>query len=155
MLNTYTLKCHCFRHNYHKKINFVLRVLYSIIFSTCCLKLKRRHLGATVLAYVRIYGYFGVYIIHTNIIEHGSIIIGITRKRLYIVLKLLSTFFKLRKSYLNRDLPLGLRTRMVKCYVFSTLFYRMDAQTLRKTDVKKIQALKIWVFLLVSQNVLD
>ena len=41
-----------------------------------------------------------------------------------------STFFKLRKSFSNRDLLLDLRTRMLKCYVFSTLLYGMEAWTL-------------------------
>jgi hypothetical protein len=57
-----------------------------------------------------------------------------------------STFFKLRKSFSNRDLPLDLRTRMLKCYVFSTLLYGMEAWTLKKADVQKIQAFEMWCF---------
>jgi len=57
-----------------------------------------------------------------------------------------STFFKLRKSFSNRDLPLDLRSKMLKCYVFSTLLYGMEAWTLKKADVQKIQAFEMWCF---------
>jgi len=57
-----------------------------------------------------------------------------------------STFFKLRKSFSNRNLPLHLRTRMLKCYVFSTLLYGIEDWNLKKADVQQIQAFKMWCF---------
>jgi hypothetical protein len=49
-----------------------------------------------------------------------------------------SMFIKLRKSFSNQNLPLNLKTKMLKCYVFSTFLYRMEAWTLKKADVQKI-----------------
>uniref|UniRef100_A0A8D8V3E1 Craniofacial development protein 2 n=1 Tax=Cacopsylla melanoneura TaxID=428564 RepID=A0A8D8V3E1_9HEMI len=55
-----------------------------------------------------------------------------------------SSFCNMRKSFSNRDLPLELRTRMLKCYVFSTLLYGMEAWTLKKADILKLEAFEMW-----------
>lgn len=39
-------------------------------------------------------------------------------------------FFKMRKIFSNRYLSLGLRTKMLKCFVLSALLYRVEACTL-------------------------
>lgn len=57
-----------------------------------------------------------------------------------------SNFFKMRKTFSNWDLSLELRSRMLQCYIFSTLLYGMEAWTLKKLDIKKIEAFEMWCY---------
>ncbi|CAG9832787.1 unnamed protein product [Diabrotica balteata] len=40
-------------------------------------------------------------------------------------------FIKMKTMFVNRDLPLELRIRALRCYVFSTLLYGMESWTLK------------------------
>lgn len=41
---------------------------------------------------------------------------------------------------------MSLRIRILPCYVFSTVLYGAEAWTLRKNEVKKIEAFKRWCY---------
>uniref|UniRef100_A0A6P7F603 Uncharacterized protein LOC114326697 n=1 Tax=Diabrotica virgifera virgifera TaxID=50390 RepID=A0A6P7F603_DIAVI len=40
-------------------------------------------------------------------------------------------FIKMKKMFVNRDLPLELRIKALRCYVFSTLLYGLESWTLK------------------------
>ena len=56
------------------------------------------------------------------------------------------SFCNMRKTFSNRDLTLELRTRMLKCYIFSTLYYGMEAWILKKKDIQKLQSFEMWCY---------
>lgn len=60
-----------------------------------------------------------------------------------------STLFRLRKHFSNGDLPLSLRTRMLRCYIFFTLLYEMQVWTMKKAEIKNIQAFEMWCFRII------
>lgn len=55
-----------------------------------------------------------------------------------------TTFLKLRKFLVDRDLNFGLRYRMLKCYVWSVLLYGVEAWTLKANIINKIEAFEMW-----------
>lgn len=57
-----------------------------------------------------------------------------------------STFVKMNKLFSSRDLGLDLRMRMLRCYVFSTLLYGVEAWTLKKNHMDKLQAFEMWCY---------
>ena len=50
-----------------------------------------------------------------------------------------ATFLKLRRFFVNKDLNIKLRLRMLKSYVWSVLLYGVEAWTLKMTTVNKIE----------------
>ncbi|KAI5753273.1 hypothetical protein M8J77_025408 [Diaphorina citri] len=98
---------------------------------------KKLTIDNTVVERVHTYKYLGTWI-NSN---------GDTSKEIKCRIEIArSTFIKMRKSFSNRDLPLELRTRMLRCYVFSTLLYGMEAWTMKKVDVNKINAFEMWCY---------
>ena len=57
-----------------------------------------------------------------------------------------STFVKMKKLFTSRDINIGLRMRMLRCYVFSTLLYGVEAWTLKKNHIDKLQAFETWCY---------
>lgn len=57
-----------------------------------------------------------------------------------------STFIKMKKLFCNRDISIQLRTRMLKCYVFSTLLYGAEAWTLKQKNIKNIESFEMWCY---------
>lgn len=57
-----------------------------------------------------------------------------------------STFNKMRKFLCNRDVHLNLRIRMLRCYVFSTLLYGVEAWTLKQNNIRNIEAFEMWCY---------
>lgn len=57
-----------------------------------------------------------------------------------------STFIKMKKLFTNRDISMGLRMRMLRCYVFSTLLYGVESWTLKKNHMDKLQAFEMWCY---------
>src|SRR5215469_12889658 len=53
-------------------------------------------------------------------------------------------FNKMKNLLTNNKFSIETRKRYVKCYVWLTLLYGYESWTLRKTDVSKIQAAKMW-----------
>ncbi|CAG9840263.1 unnamed protein product [Diabrotica balteata] len=52
-------------------------------------------------------------------------------------------FYKMQKVLCNRQLGISLRTRILKCYVFSTLLYVVEAWTITEVTQKIIQAFQL------------
>ena len=57
-----------------------------------------------------------------------------------------ANFTKMKGVLCGRDLNLNLRVRLVKCYIFSTLLYGMEAWTLNAVTLKKLEAFEMWVY---------
>lgn len=57
-----------------------------------------------------------------------------------------SAFVKMRPFLCNRDINLNLRTRMLKCYIFSILLYGVEAWTMKADNIKKIEAFEMWCY---------
>lgn len=57
-----------------------------------------------------------------------------------------STFVKMKKLFTSRDINMELRMRMLRCYVFSTLLYGVEAWTLKKNHIDKLQAFEMWCY---------
>lgn len=54
----------------------------------------------------------------------------------------LSIFIKLRMLFTSRDVNIGLRMRMLRCYVFSIALYGVEEWT----RMDKLQAFEMWCF---------
>lgn len=57
-----------------------------------------------------------------------------------------STFIKMKKLFCNRDISIHLRTRMLKCYVFSTLLYGVESWTLKQRNIKNLESFEMWCY---------
>lgn len=57
-----------------------------------------------------------------------------------------AAFVKMKKMLCCRDLSLELRTRMLRCYVFSILYYGVESWTLNKACESKVQAFEMWAY---------
>lgn len=57
-----------------------------------------------------------------------------------------AVFNKMRILLCSRDLPIQLRTRTLKCYVFSTLLYGLESWTLKQEHINKLQAFEMWCY---------
>lgn len=57
-----------------------------------------------------------------------------------------STFIKMKKLFTSRDINIELRMRMLRCYVFSTLLYGVEAWTLKKDHMDKLRAFEMWCY---------
>lgn len=57
-----------------------------------------------------------------------------------------TVFNKMRILLCSRDLPIQLRTRTLKCYVFSTLLYGLESWTLKQEHINKLQAFEMWCY---------
>lgn len=57
-----------------------------------------------------------------------------------------TTFVKMKRVLCGSDLSLDLKIRMVRCYVLSVLYYGVEAWTLKKLDIRKLEAFEIWLY---------
>uniref|UniRef100_A0A8D8UV16 Craniofacial development protein 2 n=2 Tax=Cacopsylla melanoneura TaxID=428564 RepID=A0A8D8UV16_9HEMI len=57
-----------------------------------------------------------------------------------------AAFVKIKKMLCSRDLSLDLRVRMLKCYVFSVLYYGVETWTLNKECEKRLEAFEMWTY---------
>lgn len=57
-----------------------------------------------------------------------------------------SIFTKMRNVLCSHDLSLDLKIRILRCYVFSTLLYGVEAWTLTEASIKKLQAFEMWCY---------
>lgn len=55
-----------------------------------------------------------------------------------------STFFKLKNFLLARSLPLTLRLRVVKCYIWPILLYGAETWSLKARTLNRIEAFEMW-----------
>ncbi|CAG9827859.1 unnamed protein product [Diabrotica balteata] len=52
----------------------------------------------------------------------------------------------MRKLFCNRDINISLRIRMLRCYIFSTLLYGVEAWTLKNSNIKNLEAFEMWCY---------
>lgn len=57
-----------------------------------------------------------------------------------------ATFLKMKKVVCSHDLNLALRTRMLRCYVFSVLLHGVETWTLTEASMKRIGAFEMWCY---------
>lgn len=57
-----------------------------------------------------------------------------------------ANFNKLKRVLCTKDLKLNLRVRLLKCYVFSTLLYGMEAWTLNAATIRKLESFERWTY---------
>ncbi|CAG9835898.1 unnamed protein product [Diabrotica balteata] len=62
-----------------------------------------------------------------------------------------STFNRTRKLLCNRNINIFLQIRMLRCYIFSTLLYGVEGWTLKKSNIKNLEAFKMWCYLRISK----
>ena len=55
-----------------------------------------------------------------------------------------TTFLKLKNFFLARTLPLALRIRVVKCYVWPVLLYGAETWSLKVRTLNRIEAFEMW-----------
>uniref|UniRef100_A0A8D8Q737 Uncharacterized protein n=2 Tax=Cacopsylla melanoneura TaxID=428564 RepID=A0A8D8Q737_9HEMI len=52
----------------------------------------------------------------------------------------------MQKIFKSHDLHLDIKIRLLRCYVFSVLFYGVEAWTLTEASAKKIEAFEMWLY---------
>lgn len=57
-----------------------------------------------------------------------------------------AAFRRMNKVLCSRDLKLSLRIRLLRCYVFSVLLYGVEAWTVNKSDLKRLEAFEMWCY---------
>uniref|UniRef100_A0A8D8LPD3 Craniofacial development protein 2 n=1 Tax=Cacopsylla melanoneura TaxID=428564 RepID=A0A8D8LPD3_9HEMI len=57
-----------------------------------------------------------------------------------------AVFVKMNSLLTSLNLPLQLRLRIVKCYVFSVLYYGMESWILKQDVMKNLEAFEMWVY---------
>lgn len=57
-----------------------------------------------------------------------------------------NTFIKMKRIFNCRDLNLEVKIRLVRCYVLSVLYYGMEAWTLKRIDLKRLEAFELWIY---------
>lgn len=57
-----------------------------------------------------------------------------------------AAFMKLSKILCTRDVNISLRTRLLKCYIFSILLYGAEAWTVSKYSLKRLEAFEMWTY---------
>lgn len=55
-------------------------------------------------------------------------------------------FTKMSKVFKTHNLPLETKMRLLRCYVFSVLFYGVEAWTLTEGSAKKREAFEMWLY---------
>jgi len=57
-----------------------------------------------------------------------------------------ANFIKMRNLLNDRTLNLNIRFNFVRCYVYSTLLYEVEAWTLKLSSINKLEAFEMWVY---------
>lgn len=57
-----------------------------------------------------------------------------------------NTFNKMRNVLCSRDLNMKLKIRLLRCYVFAVLYYGMEAWTLKKNIIDRLEAFELWTY---------
>lgn len=56
-----------------------------------------------------------------------------------------STFIKFSTYLLRQEVPLGLRLRVVKCYIWPILLYGVETWSLKVKSLQRIEAFEMWI----------
>uniref|UniRef100_A0A8D8SMX4 Craniofacial development protein 2 n=1 Tax=Cacopsylla melanoneura TaxID=428564 RepID=A0A8D8SMX4_9HEMI len=57
-----------------------------------------------------------------------------------------AAFIKMKKVFTSHDLQLSTKLRLLRCYVFSILFYGVESWTLTEASSKKLDAFEMWLY---------
>lgn len=57
-----------------------------------------------------------------------------------------SSFMKMKTTLCSKQIHIKLRTRLLRCYVFSVLYYGAETWTLSKDALKRIEAFEMWTY---------
>ena len=57
-----------------------------------------------------------------------------------------AAFTKMKKVFTSHDLQLTTKIRLLRCYVFSILFYGVESWTLTEASTKKLEAFEMWLY---------
>ena len=57
-----------------------------------------------------------------------------------------AAFNKIRKVLCSHDLNFELKTRLLRCYVFSVLLYGVESWTLTVASMNKLEAFEMWTY---------
>lgn len=57
-----------------------------------------------------------------------------------------ATFTGMSKIFRSHDLNLEVKTRLLRCYIFSVLLYGAEAWTLTEASSKKLEAFEMWLY---------
>jgi hypothetical protein len=55
-------------------------------------------------------------------------------------------FVKMRKFFCSRDIPLPIRCRFIKCYIWSILLYGSECWTVKAATSRRLEAFEMWVY---------
>jgi len=53
---------------------------------------------------------------------------------------------KMKNIFCSHQLSMNLRIRMIRCYVFTVVFYEVETWTLFKVSINRIQAFEMWMY---------
>lgn len=57
-----------------------------------------------------------------------------------------TAFIRMKKVFTSHDLQLTTKIRLLRCYVFSTLFYGVESWTLTEASSIKLEAFEMWLY---------
>ncbi|CAG9835805.1 unnamed protein product [Diabrotica balteata] len=57
-----------------------------------------------------------------------------------------SAFIMIKSLFRSHDLVLATKISLIRCFVFSTLLYGVEAWTLSKASLRKLEALEMWCY---------
>lgn len=60
----------------------------------------------------------------------------------------------MKKLFCCPDFNLGLKIRLMRCYVLSILYYGMKVWTLKVTDMRRLGAFEMWVYMHKERKVM-
>lgn len=52
----------------------------------------------------------------------------------------------MNKLFCCKDLNLELKVGLMKCYKLSIMYYNMEAWTMKKSNIKKVEAFEMWLY---------
>ena len=54
--------------------------------------------------------------------------------------------FNRRKTLFTSKMDIGLKKRLIKCFVWSVVLYAAETWTLRKQNIKRLEAFEMWLW---------
>lgn len=93
--------------------------------------------GSQAIERVKRYTYLGTLITENNDYT-AEIKIRIEKAR--------TNFMKMKKVLCSRDLTLGLKLRLTKCYVHSVLYYGVESWTLNTDAMRRLNSFEMWTY---------
>ena len=57
-----------------------------------------------------------------------------------------AVFNKMKNIFTSHDLTMTIKMKLIRCYVFSVLFYGVESWTLTKASCRKLEAFEMWLY---------